>query len=75
MRVVDLDVRDPMQLESYDLNFTIESYEFSCETVLNWAKIRPQISTLGHFLCLKMVELDFVTNIKVLDNCLRFLKV
>ena len=50
----------------------MESYEFYCEAALSWAKFGPRVSTLDHFMGIITIEIDFVINIKILDNCLKF---
>ena len=47
MRVVAPDVSVPMQVESLDLDFSSESYEFLCMIAENWAESRPRVTTLG----------------------------
>ena len=47
MRVVAPDVSVPTQVESLNLDFSSESYEFLCEIAKNWAESGPRVAFLG----------------------------
>ena len=74
-KVIPPDVSKPQKLKSLDLDLTTGSYNVSRRTALDWAENSPGRPTLRPFLVMKMAELDFGVNMKVVDNCLSFLTI
>ena len=50
----------------------MESYEFSCGTAASRAGDSLDKPTSWPFLRMNMIKLNFMVNIKVVDNCLIF---
>ena len=72
MYIIPPDVSDPQKLESLDLDFPIGSYEFSRGAAVSMFGDNSDEPPSQPFLGMKMVELNFMVNIKVVDNCITF---